>query len=214
MQQAQMVISLPQYYQQQNQHSFYPGPLMQGTNLSNGGGGGSGGMPLSMPQHGIPVYVDSRTGQILQVSSGPSLPSHSHDHHHQQWQQMSAATPIYFPPNAGQHPQWSTQYYSGMQPHQPQPQHYPSGIEGLSGSMGPPPPMMAPPQQNMHFMDPHSTNHSTMMAHPDLPSCTEKPPSPRKMPKRKRGPKVDKVAATTETMSQRSAKAEQGYTFE
>jgi hypothetical protein len=34
------------------------------------------------------------------------------------------------------------------------------------------------------------------------------------MPKRKRGPKVDKVAATTETMSQRSAKAEQGYTFE
>jgi hypothetical protein len=56
--------------------------------------------------------------------------------------------------------------------------------------------------------------HSTMMLHPGLSSPMENPPSPRKMPaKRRRGPKVDK-ATTAETVSQRTAKAEQGYTFE
>ena len=53
-----------------------------------------------------------------------------------------------------------------------------------------------------------------MMMHAGLPSPLDNPPSPRKMlAKRKRGSKMN-AAATTETMSQRTAKAEQGYTFE
>ncbi|KAG7672704.1 hypothetical protein Ndes2526B_g08766 [Nannochloris sp. 'desiccata'] len=220
MQQHQMMAP-PHRQQYQQQQAFFPGPM---NNHHHGGGGGSNGMPLSMPQHGIPVYVDSRTGQILHVSSASSPPPHGHGHHNQQWQQMQGPAPGYFPPNgaagpAGQ-PQWSNQYHSGMQQqHHGQQQQYSAGMEGLSGSMGPPPPMphmMAPPHpqhQSMHFMDPHNMHHSTMMMHSGLPSPMDNPPSPRKMPaKRKRGSKV--TASTNETMSQRTAKAEQGYTFD
>lgn len=227
MQQQQQMMAPPHQQQYQQQQSFFPGQSMNNHNHSNGGGGGSGGMPLSMPQHGIPVYVDSRTGQILHVSSAPSPSSNGHGHHnhHQQWQHMQGAPPGYFPPHgaaapAGQ-PQWSTQYHPGMQQHQySQQQQYSTGMEGLSGSMGPPPPMpqmMAPPHaqhQSMHFMDPQNMHHSTMMMHnTGVPSSIENPPSPRKSPaKRKRGSKV--MASSNETMSQRTAKAEQGYTFE
>jgi hypothetical protein len=231
-----MMMSPPQHQQYQQQQAFFPGPPMSNNNNHNGNGGGGGGggngMPLHLPQHGIPIYVDSRTGQILHVSSPP--PQNHNQHTHQQWQQMAGLVPpSYFSPNAvGQPPQWSTQYHPvHPQQQQHQQQHFSAGMEGLPGSMAPPhpPQMMAPPppphqhqhphqQQSMHFLDPHSMHHNTMMmndgAQPS-PLPMENPPSPRKMPpKRKRGPKMAAAAKTTETMSQRTARADQGYTFE
>jgi hypothetical protein len=48
------------------------------------------------------------------------------------------------------------------------------------------------------------------MAAPAAPPAD--PPSPRKSPAKRRRP--SRAAAPTETMSQRSAKAEQGFTYE
>jgi hypothetical protein len=231
-QQQQIMMAPPHQQQYQQQQTFFPGPSINNNNNNHrhnhsSAGGGSNGMPLSMPHYGIPVYVDSRTGQILHVSSAPSPPPHGHSYHNNnhQWQQMPRAAPGYFPPSnsaavpAGQ-PQWPNQYLPGMHQQQyGQPQQYSTGMEGLSGSMAPPPPMppmMAPPHpqhHSMHFMDPHNMHHNTMMMHSGVPFPMDNPPSPRKMPtKRKKGSKV--MASTNETMSQRTAKAEQGYTFE
>ena len=172
-------------------------------------------LPLS--HHSIPIYVDSQTGQMYQVApqahqwNQGQIGSYPHPMNSGGIGQLQ--TVHSWPPAGGiGHP--SQGLVNGSHVHHSSLQHQHSGMNGIPPGI-PPGALMTMPSGSVHFMGSMPSGIPMMMGGPTAPSVMQpavhaETPSSRKGPnKRRRASK-----ANNETMSQRSAKAEQGYTYE
>lgn len=203
----------PQQHSVHHQHSG--GPFFSTIPGGGGGGGPPPALPVSathtmsslpMSHHSIPIYVDSRTGQMYQVAPPPPP----------QWQ----PTGLYHDPSLpiGHHQlQPSMSHWAGALQPSVGLVNDPGMHSGMTGGHPgmPPTTLVSMPSGSMHFMGSMHSGHGGMMMAPPAvhavsPPPVQEAPSPRKTPSKRRRPSK----AATETMSKRTAKAEQGYTYE